>query len=301
MTENTEYKHYPKDVAEIVPRDFAFEFPDDLEPVWIPHNRVRAHMFNGFSVTMPYLEPFLIRAIMKAKEHVSDPELLEDMTAFNRQEANHFKCHRRYNELLKSKGYPRLAELEDRMTESYARLEKRSLRTQLAYAAGFEAMTNGFTHWLITKRKNLFFGSDSRVASFWLMHMIEETEHKTVAFDAYMAYSGAYLPRVLGVFHGSGHLVGLGVLCMLQMLKTDGLTRRPMTWLRVVKEVFLFAFNVAPFMLRATLPGFNPRKENDPEWAHEWIERYKRLPQGALIPLIDTSNPGMPVPSFEQG
>ena len=300
MPANTEYKHYPKDVPEIVPREFAFEFPDDLDPVWIPHNRVRSHLFNGLSVTMPYLEPYLIRSIMRAKEHVSDPELFTDMTAFNRQEANHYKCHRRYNELLKSKGYERLEVLEAKMARSYARLEQRSLRTQLAYSSGFEAMTNGFTHWLITKRKALFFGADSRIASFWLMHMIEETEHKTVAFDTYMAYSGAYLPRVIGVFHGSGHLVGLGVLAMFQMLKRDRKLHLPSTWLGVAKELLAFVFNVAPFMLRAILPGFNPRKENDPEWVQEWIEGHAGLPKGALIPLINTSNPQMPVPSFDQ-
>ncbi len=49
-------------------------------------------------MTMPYLEPYLIRSILRAREYLDDPGLLEDMAGFNRQEANHFKCHRRYNE-----------------------------------------------------------------------------------------------------------------------------------------------------------------------------------------------------------
>ena len=290
------YKHLPKDVDEIVVRDFAFSFPADIDPVWIPGNPVRSHFFNGLSMTMPYLEPYLIRSILKARDHISDPELLEDMAGFNRQEANHYKCHRRYNELMKANGYPELEELEKLMTEQYKRLEGRSLRTQLAYSAGFESMTNGFTHWLITKRVALFTDANPHVSSFWLMHMIEETEHKTVAFDTYMAYSGQYLPRALGVLHGSGHLVGLGIRGMLRFLKKDKILYRPLTLLRVLKELFLFSVNVGPFCFRALLPGFNPRNERDPQWMKDWVEGYTTLPKDALIPLLDTRDPQMPVP-----
>jgi uncharacterized protein len=146
----TNYKYLPKDVDQLVIRDFSFDFPVDLDPVWIPGNPVRSHLFNGFSLTMPYLEPLLIRSMVKAQEHISDRDLLDDMAGFNQQEGHHYKCHRRYNELLKANGYPELEELEQHMTEDYVRLKTRSLRTQLAYSAGFESMTNGFTHWLIT-------------------------------------------------------------------------------------------------------------------------------------------------------
>ena len=294
--EQSNYKYLPKDVDKIVIRDFSFDFPADLDPVWVPGNPVRSHLFNGFSMTMPYLEPFLIRAMLKAKKHITDPELLEDMTGFNRQEGNHYKCHRRYNELIKANGYPELEDLEKRMTEDYARLETRSLRTQLAYGAGFESMTNGFTHWLISKRVGLFAGASQHVSSFWLMHMIEEAEHKTVAFDAYMAYSGKYLPRALGVLHGSGHIVGLGIRGMLGCLKKDKILYRPSTFFKILKEFFLFIVNIGPFCFRAMLPGFNPRKERDPQWMKDWVKGYATLPEGAPIPLLDTSNPNMPVP-----
>ncbi|MEE4147000.1 MAG: metal-dependent hydrolase [Halieaceae bacterium] len=293
---NPDYRHLPKDVDEIVVRHFAFDFPVDLDPVWIPGNPVRSHFFNGLSMTMPYLEPYLIRSILRAREHIDDPGLLEDMAGFNRQEANHFKCHRRYNELLKTNGYPELAALEDSMTAQYARLETRSLRTQLAYSAGFESMTNGFTHWLITRRYTLFANANPHVSSFWLMHMIEETEHKTVAFDTYMAYSGEYLPRAIGVLHGSGHIVGLGIRGMLSFLKKDKILYRPSTILAVVREISLFLLNVGPFCFRALLPGFNPRNERDPQWMKDWVKGYSTLPGDAMIPLLDTTDPDMPVP-----
>jgi uncharacterized protein len=128
------------------------------------------------------------------------------------------------------------------------------------------------------------------------MHMIEETEHKTVAFDTYMAYSGQYLPRALGVLHGTGHIASLGIRGMLRFLKKDKTLYRPSTILNIIKEFILFIVNVGPFVFRALLPGFNPRKERDPQWMKDWVKAYSALPEGAPIPLLDTSNPVMPVP-----
>jgi len=296
MTKKTNYRYQEKDVDEIVVRDFSFDFPSDLDPVWVPNNPVRSHLLNGFSLVMPYLEPYLIRSILRVKDHVEDPQLIDDMSKFNRQEANHFKCHRRYNELLKTNGYPELTLVEEHMIKAYARLEKKSLRTQLAYSAGFESMTCAFTNWFVGKRVSMFFGANPHVSTFWIMHMIEEGEHKTVAFDAYMAYSGQYWPRFLGVIHGSWHVLGLGFWAMLVALKKDKILFRPRTLFGIIKEVALLCVNITPFMLRAMKPGFNPRQETEPQWMMDWLRGYETLPAGELIPLVDTTDPEMPVP-----
>jgi hypothetical protein len=75
---------------------------------------------------------------------------------------------------LKSNGYPELADVEARLGRSYEKLSTKSLRTRLAYSAGFECMTNGITTWFINKRTQLFAHASPVVSSFWLMHMIEE-------------------------------------------------------------------------------------------------------------------------------
>ena len=290
------YKYEPKQVDEIVIRAFAFEFPDDLDPLWVPDNPVRSYLFNGLSLTMPYLEPYLIKSTQQATAFIDEPELLSDMRGFNGQEARHYQCHRRLNELLKSNGYPELGAVEDRMAKSFERLSKMSLRTQLAYNAGFESMTNGFTHWIINKRVKLFRNAGSEITSFWLMHMVEETEHKTVAFDAYMAYSGEYFPRAFGVFHGSFHLVGWALTGMWTALKKDKALHKPRDIVTFVREISSLLFNVGPYLLRALLPWHNPRCEEDPKWMRDWCDGHAKLPAGELIPLIDTTSADMPVP-----
>ncbi|HIF09802.1 MAG TPA: metal-dependent hydrolase [Sneathiellales bacterium] len=290
------YEYQPKEVDQIVIRAFAFEFPDDLDPIWVPDNPVRSHMLNGISLTMPYLEPYLILSNKEAMKTIDDPDILADMRAFNGQEGCHYQCHRSLNEILKTNGYPELARVEERMDASFERLKKKSLRTQLAYNAGFETMTNGFTHWLINQRTKLFRGASPHVTSFWLMHMVEETEHKTVAFDAYMAYSGQYFPRAIGVFHGSFHLLGWGLIGTWAALKKDKALRKPSNVWSLVREVSALAYHVTPYIVRSLRPWHNPRCEDDPQWMKDWLKGHATLPRGALIPLIDTDSDDMPVP-----
>jgi predicted metal-dependent hydrolase len=55
MTESFQQSE-PTEPAElrIIPiRNFDFEFPQDLDPVWVPQNPYRSHFFNGVSLTMP--------------------------------------------------------------------------------------------------------------------------------------------------------------------------------------------------------------------------------------------------------
>ena len=105
---NQNFVYEDKHVDEIIIRTFDFDFPDDLAPIWCPHSRARAHMFNGLSLTMPYLEPYLIKSTQAATAEITDERLLADMRDFNGQEARHYQCHRRLNELLKKKRLSRV-------------------------------------------------------------------------------------------------------------------------------------------------------------------------------------------------
>ena len=113
-TPNPNYRYEPKQAESIVLRAFDFDFPEDLDPLWARGNPVRSHLFNGLSLTMPYLEPYLIKSTKEAAKRIHEPHLLEDIAGFNGQEARHFQCHRRMNEIIKKNGYPELAAVEER-------------------------------------------------------------------------------------------------------------------------------------------------------------------------------------------
>ncbi len=290
----------PPQPGEIVVRRIPFEFPDDINPHWKADEPEWSHMVNGASLTMPYLEPFLIDSMRDALKHVDDEEVREEARGFIAQEGQHYRQHRRYNELLKSKGYPELAAIEERMQRSYDRMrERRSLGYRMAFTAGFESMTLGVTAWLVGKRRDLFAGADPRVASFVLWHMVEETEHKRVAFDVYQAACPGYFTRALGVFTGSFHVMWYSRAAYVAMLKKDGLWWKLGSRLRLWKRVAQFGAAVLPFLLRSALPGHDPRTEADPDWVRAWIEGYARRGEQAAAPLLDTFHPDMPPPTAQ--
>ena len=183
------------------------------------------------------------------------------------------------------------------MQASYDRMrEKRSLAFRLAYTAGFESMTLGITKWLVDDRVELFRGSDSRVASFVLWHMVEETEHKRVAFDVYQAACPGYFMRAFGVFAGSLHVIACTRKGYIAMLRQDGLWWNWRSRLRLWKRSLQFLRAATPLLLRSALPGHDPSKEEDPRWVRQWIAAFAAHSSAPEVPLLDTSSLDMPPP-----
>ena len=282
---------------QLVVRKIDFELEQDIDPVWNPAKPEWSHMFTGASLTMPYLEPFLIRTMREASKLVTDPALLEEMRDFNAQEAQHYQHHAKYNAMIKGSGYPELQAVEDRMAAEYKGFKKHSLKWRLAYTAGFETMTMGVTEWLVNDRRYLFGDSQSKVASFVLWHMVEETEHKNVAIDAYHhLYPKAYFSRIWGLLRGSAHVALTSRKAYIVMLKKDGRWRQWSSRLAVWKMVAQFLLKASPAMLRALVPGYHPSKVRDPEWVEQWVNAFSVLPEG-YVPILDTENPDIP-PTF---
>lgn len=278
--------------APIIVRQIPFTFEEDIAPVWNPARPEWSHMANGSSLAMPYLEPFLIKTVTEALKQVKDPALKQDVHGFIGQEGVHYRNHRRYNEILK-RHYPELTDVERQMEADYRQFQKRSLKWRLAYTAGFETMTMGITEWLIRQRADLFGGADPSVSSLILWHMVEETEHKTVAYDLYMHLYGGYAAKAWGLIVGAGHVGWCSRLAYKAMLTRDGRWRNWRSRLSVYAMVGRFLLHAGPAMLRSLLPGYHPAKVIDPDWVAQWMSAYAGLPEGS-IPLLDTSNAAIP-------
>ena len=123
-----------------------FEFPEELDEVLPGNDLVRETYMVAFSLTMPYLEPYLIRTFRSAADDIADAGLAADVKEFIGQEAQHFQNHRRVNEMIKGQLGPTVAAelqtIEDRLDADYCRFNaSKSRRFNLSYAEGFEAMT----------------------------------------------------------------------------------------------------------------------------------------------------------------
>lgn len=280
-------------MPEIVVRAIPFDFSENINPVWHPGRPEWSHMVNGGSLAMPYLEPFLIKTVREALKQASDPSLKADVYGFIAQEGHHFKNHRRYNDILKQGAYPDLAEVEQEMEADFKRLQSKSLRWRCAYTAGFETMTMGITEWLIGDRRDLFKNADPSVSSLILWHMVEETEHKNVAFDLYQHLYGSYLPRAFGLIYASWHVMKFSRKAYIRMLIKDGLWHDMRSRWRLYKMIARAFANVGPALVKSLLPGYHPSKVKDPDWVIRWAQAYAGLQENE-IPLLDTSDPDIP-------
>jgi uncharacterized protein len=169
-------------IADQIPvRRMNFEFADDMPLVFIEGDPKLSYFFLGSWMMLPYLEPYLIRTVQQAMEHVKDKELLEEMKRFCAQEGQHFKQHAKANEVIRRihPAGPRLSELETEVDLLFKSWTKdKPLRFNLAYAEGFESMTSAGAR--TQMEVGMFDYMKEPMRSLMEWHIMEEVEHRTV-------------------------------------------------------------------------------------------------------------------------
>jgi len=209
-------------VQDITIRQMNFGFPDTIDPIVIAGKPEESYQMLGLSLLLPYLEPYLIRTMKRAHGAVTDPDLAAELMKFNGQEGQHFKQHIRFNDAFKAFGigFERLEEFEAGLEQDYRRFsETRSLRWNLAYAEGFEALTTAVA------RASFEQGTDSDLhpaaRDLFAWHLIEELEHRTVAFDVYDHVCGGYFYRLAVAAYAQWHMARWIAQVVRYMLGAD--------------------------------------------------------------------------------
>ncbi len=262
-------------------RRVQFEYPGDLKAHWHPQRPEWSQLVNASSLLMPYLEPYLIASVRAALPLIKDPAVAEEARGYIGQEANHFRQHRRFNDLLLQQGYEALRGYEQQLERDYARFNREhDLQFHLGYAAGFETMALAVGHMLIKHRRVLFEGADPTVSSLVLWHFVEELEHKTAAYNVYQAiYGGSvsgYAYRVWALAGTAVHTLGRTAQAFMQLQRIDGRARhsRLATWGLVAR----IAVWTLPKLLHGALPWHQPAQVKNPRWMDRWLALYAENP-----------------------
>ena len=79
----------------ITVRHLNFEFEEEIDPMVLPRDPEMSYLMVGFSMILPYLEPYLMQNIRLAQKEICDQNLLQDMHQFCRQEGQHYQQHKR--------------------------------------------------------------------------------------------------------------------------------------------------------------------------------------------------------------
>jgi predicted metal-dependent hydrolase len=262
-------------MADITVRKMPFEWPDDLPVLATPDDVPGSCQLVGFSLTMPHLEPYLIRTMRTGGHEATDPVIAADMKNFSAQEAQHHRNHSLVNKIVRDKLSEETAAqveaIEAELEADYRKFTKeRGLQFNLAYAEGFEAMTLSMA---LANFDNPTEGMDEEWARLMGWHLAEEVEHRTVTFDAYDHMFGSYFYRLrVGVWaqkHFMSYVLKLAN-CVQQDFQVPGDTEiRGRGW-KLLKAQWSSGF--LPRYLKTLPPWYNPAKIDIPQGIRDmWV------------------------------
>ncbi len=260
----------------IAARRMLFPWAEPVAAWWNPARPEFSQIVNAVSLAMPYLEPYLIATMKKARQQITDPDLLADVNGYIAQESSHFRQHQQFNQRLAALGYASIPRHEAILKTDYERFANtRSFHFNVAYAEGFEAMALTIGHMLVTEREALFGGADPAVSSLVLWHFVEEIEHKTVTYDVLETLNGNYFWRIYGLLFATVHIMARTRQGYKALLVEDGLWYKVRSRLAVYQALTKIFRRLIPRMLRILWPGYDPREVADPAWALAWRDQHQ--------------------------
>ena len=275
-------------------RRVSFDFGDDLDPRWNPRYPECAMAANAVSLLMPSVEPYVVRSVSTVLEQLDEP-LRDEASDFCRQELQHQRQHRRFNEAV-TIGSPALQRIERVARGVYGWMSRtRSTRFNLAFAAGSETIAFAIARWTESHFRVLFDGADDVVATLFLWHLAEEVEHKTVAFDVYRATGGSRLRYLFVALWSAVLLAGFTVASTTVMAVRERRAWLPVTWFRLTKWSIGLAFEVLGDVVASALPRHHPRDFTDPVLLSAWLRYFD--PATATMPLWTSSLGPAPAPA----
>ena len=208
-------------MPKIVHRKMQFKFTEGFQKHWHGGSPFVSFFYNALSAAFPAGESFFCDTIKHYKNQIDDPELRDDIDQFVKQELHHVYQHKLFNNMLAAQGFDiKKAEKRNADFLSYVR-KNYTPEEQLAFTMAFEHFTAALADQILTNPK-LFGEADPKVASLWLWHAAEETEHKSVAFDVYKAIGGSYKSRVRVYMLAFYKLFSIAFMNQYDMLKVDG-------------------------------------------------------------------------------
>lgn len=194
----------------------------EMPRYWYRNNPWITHYMNALSTTFPDGERFFIDSVRNFQGQIKDPQLQKDIRAFIGQEANHGKEHEAFNQALIDQHKLPLTKKIEFVKNALKFAKKRySDRERLAMTVGFEHFTAILAN-LMLEQADVIENIDGMVGDMFMWHAVEETEHKSVAYDVFQAVDGDYWLRVRGMAQATFFFMLVTLRMQHSLLKHDG-------------------------------------------------------------------------------
>lgn len=268
----------------ITVRKMKFEVPGpgEFHPLCIAGNSALSYTHLATGLYVAYLEPFFVKSLRRVMDQIRDEALREQVDRFSRQEAQHYRRHMDFNKAVLRHGYPGLEQRVEMLKRDFEGfLTSRTDRFRIAYIEGFESYTTQFA--LRTLVSGLY---DHRhtarsIGDLFKWHMLEEVEHRNVAFDVYQHLYGGYLYRARMCWVSQHHMFRFIADCARLMSSAD-VARHGARCRITMRQMALMAIARAGMRVRTMLPGYTPHEHAIPPTIAELSAHFTRLAQSIL-------------------
>jgi predicted metal-dependent hydrolase len=239
---------------------------------WLGGDAYRTQLFNALSMNFPLGEQMFIDSVRAVpQDRLTDPRLCAEIKDFIGQEASHRFVHAQYNAVLTRQGLPYT--LEPRMLRRVRHINGLDLHSRLAITCALEHFTAMLADGAL-RYPEWFGDAEPAMRTLWSWHAVEETEHKAVAFDAYVAAGGKYWPRVLWYLHVS-FLFWRDIFRQTwHNLRHDGELYKARTWASAARTWFgrrgIFWHLLRPG-LHYLSPSFHPWQHDNRDLVTMWL------------------------------
>ncbi|MFZ3192478.1 MAG: metal-dependent hydrolase [Moraxellaceae bacterium] len=250
------------------------QFDPQQIPRYYPANSpLLSHLMNALSSTFPLGEQFFVHSVRLVRDRIKDPTLQAEISAFIGQEAMHSKAHTEFNDSWRQDDYQLDSTMRWLQKEEY-RIKQLPARYQLAITCAFEHFTAILGEYILM-HPELTESFDPEAAKLWLWHAVEESEHKSVAFDAYQAVYGDLKVRrqiMLSITPAFFSLIGSS---MARLFWQDRRTSVPRVRdnLRGLWIMTKMGVTLVPEYLEYFKADFHPAQRDRTQLLDQWRER----------------------------
>lgn len=269
-------------------RHMKFDFDHEKASLYCHKNNDFSSAFIlTFSTLIPHGERVVIDAVRAYRDKIKDPDLKARVNGLIGQEAMHSKIHEEFNAMYEKKGLP--VKAIDKMGYWYFIKFLQGVLPnswQLGVTCAIEHMTALMAERTFTELSEAEAAGenysmeddiDPIAKDFITWHLLEELEHKSVAFDLYQEQVGSYWLRVATFWLFNITVAPLGALSVRKIMRTPGYKQEA----KAEKEGRAFWFGREGYFttLRRKLlsylkKDFHPDKKDTSELLKVWGEHF---------------------------
>lgn len=274
--------------------DFQFD-AKDLDDTFFRNTELATAYFEALSIFLTFGEDLVIDTARHHRQFVKDPVLKQRVTALIGQEAVHSKMHNEFNDTLAEHRFPvgLYRFLADNVFE-YG-LKKLPHRMQLSLMAGIEHFTAVLAEYMMKNEAIFWETEDEKQRALWMWHMLEESEHKDIAYDVYQQLSGDYLLRISGFALAAFAIIFLVPLggSLIPLFRKPSNLLRPRYWKDVKRSLALLAGpkegvygSTIGHILDYLRPDFHPNDHDTSAYLEYYKEKLLNPKTGLLAPYL---------------